>query len=253
MFIDRRNEKIQAMRKAYPSLGLVNSDNEHELVWEGLLLPIRSTNDLSALLDDLENDRDIEINSGESSELVHHSKCELTHSHHRLISLIKHPIREFQIRVVDFGDDRQPQAMVINSPIPPELWKHGWRDSGVCAYAPWEYPWSDEKSSIVDFVDHVLIWLFKQNVYSQTNVWLGSEISHRVDFLLRTLKPNDRCHCGADKQYKDCHRIVNGAELYGDYWIEFEKWLRVYRPKPYFETIAERRPRPTAKAKQTSA
>jgi len=247
MSTDRLNEKIDEMRRAYPSLRFLEAANQDGLTWEGPLCPIRSVSDLNALLDDLENDTPVEITVGEFAEIVHHPDCVVPHNDHRLTSQVEHPVREFVVRIVDFGNDRQPEASVLDSPIPSERWKHRWGDEGVCAYAPWEHPWSAADSSIVDFVDHVLIWLFKQNIYAQTEVWIGKETPHTTEFLFNTIKPVDRCYCGLDKIYENCHRIVHGYELHGDNWLIFEAWLSVQRSKPHrYEELVNRLPKRSA-------
>lgn len=252
---ERRNDKIKAMRRHYPSLRLVENTGGDELVWEGCLCPLRSVNDLNALLNDIENDREVQIIGGELSEIAHHSDCDMPHTEHRLTELIQDPIREFRVRIVDFGTNQQPEATVLDSPIPPELWRHRWGERGICAYAPWEYPWSAETSSIVEFVDHSLIWLFKQNVYSQTKVWIGKEMSHNTDFLFKTIGPTHRCFCGSEKDYGACHQDAHGRELYGIYWIFFKAWLTHVQDSRYrrLETIVSWLPKKFASPLKTKA
>jgi hypothetical protein len=216
------------MRRSYPSLRIISSEDTASLVWKGWLQPIRSTDELDALLDDLDNDRPVEIVRGELYELRHDRECRIVHAEHRLTSKIKEPIRLFRVLVEDFGDKRVPQARVLEPPIPADERRHNIGPDGICGFAPWKYPWNPDGSPIVGFVDHSLLWLFKQTVYSQSKHWLGSETPHTTEFLLKTIKPTEPCYCGSGKNYADCHRVMNRRELYGTAWIFFEPWLSAY-------------------------
>jgi hypothetical protein len=217
------------MQSAYPSLGVVSGKDIGSLIWEGWLQPIRSADELDALLDDLDNDRSVDIVRGELYELKHDRDCQVIHPQHRVRTQIKEPIRLFRVRVEDFGDRRTPQARVLEPPIPTDERRHNLGPDGICGFAPWEHPWDPDVSQIVDFVDHSLIWLFKQTVYSQSKHWLGSEIPHSAKFLLKTIKPTQPCYCGSGTNYADCHRAANRNELYGDARGFFEAWLAAYK------------------------
>lgn len=229
MQAELRKDKIESMRRAYPSLRVISAEDFGSLVWDGWLQPIRSTDDLDALLDDLDHDRPVDIVRGELYELMHNPECQVVHAKHRLTSEIKEPIRSFRIRVEDFGDRRVPYARVLEPPIPKDERRHSIGADGICAFAPWEHPWDPDVSQIVDFVDHSLIWLFKQTVYSQSKHWLGSEMQHRAEFLLKTIQPTQPCYCGSGKNYEDCHRAANRNEVYGDARALFEAWLSAYK------------------------
>ncbi len=229
MLSELRQEKIESMRRAYPSLCVVRSEDIGSLIWEGWLQAIRSADELDALLDDLDNDRPVDIVRGELYELRHDRECQIIHAEHRLKSKIKEPIRLFRVRVEDFGDMRVPQARVLEPPIPTDERRHNIGPDGICGFAPWKHPWNPDVSQIVDCVDHSLIWLFKQTVYSQSKHWLGSETPHSTEFLIKTIKPTEPCYCGSGKNYADCHRAPNRNELYGDARGFFEAWLSAYK------------------------
>ncbi len=230
MLSELRQEKIESMRRAYPSLRVVSSEDIGSLIWEGWLQALRSTDELDALLDDLDNDRPVDIERGDLYELRHDRECQIVHAEHRLKSKINEPIRLFRVRVEDFGDSRVPQARVLEPPIPKNERRHNIGADGICGFAPWEHPWNPDVSQIVDFVDHsLLIWLFKQTVYSQSKHWLGSETPHSTEFLLKTIKPTEPCYCGSGKNYADCHRAANRNALYGDARGFFEAWLSAYK------------------------
>jgi hypothetical protein len=216
------------MRQSYPSLRVISSEDTGSLIWEGWLQPIRSTQELDALLSDFDNDRPVEIERGEHYEIRHDRECLIVHAERRLKSKIKEPIRLFKVRIEDFGDKRVPQARVLEPLIRAEERRHNFGPDGICGFAPWKHPWNPDVSQIVDLVDHWLIWLFKQTVYSQSKHWLGSEMPHSTEYLLKTIKPTDPCHCGSGTNYADCHRAANLNELYGNARRFFEAWLSAH-------------------------
>lgn len=221
-------EKINSVESKYPTLGLLSelSGSNTTLIWEGWVQPIRSDENLSAILDDIENDRAVIIS--DCGNIAHDPNCSIKHSEHRLLDELTNPTRLFKIRVEDYCTNRQPFARVLEPAIPGELRKHTWGDNGICGFAPWRYPWDAKTSSIVEFIDHCIIWLFKWNVFAQTAKWLGSETPHDTRFLLDAIRPNQTCYCGSGKKYGYCHRRVNCITLFGELWVLFETWLQIH-------------------------
>lgn len=219
-------EKIDSVQNNYPSLELLSELNGDKttLLWEGWVQPIRSIEDLSAILDDIENDRAVIISNG--GNITHDPNCLLEHSEHRLLNKLTNATRLFKISVEDFCSNCQPFARMLEPEITKELRRHTWGTNGICGFEPWNYPWDENTSSIVEFIDHCVIWLFKWNVFAQTSEWIGSETPHDAKFLLNTIRPNQTCHCGSGKKYINCHRRDNLISLYGDLWIFFELWLK---------------------------
>lgn len=211
------------MRQAYPSLRLVSKPDDHELIWEGILQPTRVNDELDAILDDLEHDRAVLIVGGELNEIRHHPACNIQHGDHRLSRFIAFPTREFTVRVTDGGDGSLPQTVILKPSIPETLHKHFLRD-GVCAFAPWRY---SRDEGIVSFVDHSLIWLFKWNVFSQTepHEWIGSETPHEPKYLLANVKAMDLCWCGAAETFQHCCRLATGKAAFGELWLWLEVWF----------------------------
>jgi hypothetical protein len=220
------HDKIESVESKYPSLVLLPELNEDssKLIWEGWVQPIRSIENLSAILDDIENDRAVIISDG--GNITHDPNCPIEHSEHRLLAKITSPTRLFKIKVEDFCSDRLPFASVLEPEITEELRRHTWGRNGICGFEPWKYPWDANASSIVEFIDHCVIWLFKWNVFAQTSEWIGSETPHDEKFLLNTISPNQTCYCGSGKKYASCHRRVNLISLFGELWIFFELWLK---------------------------
>jgi len=218
-------DKIQSVQNNYPSLELlseVNGDNT-TLLWEGWVQPIRSVENLSEILDDIENDRAVIISNG--GNITHDPNCLIEHSEHRLFAQLTTANRLFKIRVEDFCSNCMPFASVLDPEITEGLRKHTWGTNGICGFEPWKYPWDAKTSSIVEFIDHCVIWLFRWNAFAQTSEWIGSETPHDAKFLLNAIRPNQTCYCGSGNKYDSCHRRANLVSLYGNVWIFFELWL----------------------------
>lgn len=219
-------DKIESVQNNYPSLELLSELNggNTTLLWEGWVQPIRSVENLSAILDDIENNRAVIISDG--GNITHDPNCLIEHSEHRLVAQLTSASRLFKIGIEDFCSNRMPFARVLDPEITGGLRKHTWGTNGICGFEPWTYPWDANTSSIVEFIDHCIIWLFKWNVFAQTSEWIGNETPHDEKFLLNAIRPNQSCYCGNGKKYENCHRIVNGFSLFDDAWIFFEVWLK---------------------------
>lgn len=218
-------DKIEPVQNNYPSLEFlseVNGDNT-TLLWEGWVQPIRSLENLSAILADIENDRAVIISNG--GNITHDPNCVIEHSEHRLLAQLTSATRLFKISVEDFCSNQMPFARVLEPEITEGLRKHTWGANGICGFEPWKYPWDANTSSIVEFIDHCVIWLFKWNVFAQTTEWLGSETPHDAKFLLNAVRPKESCYCGSGKKYEGCHRRDNLFSVFGETWIFFELWL----------------------------
>jgi hypothetical protein len=119
---------------------------------------------------------------------------------------ITDPCMPFKLEVKYGGDSAHPQAFILEPPLPRSKWKHLFGDGAICPYPPWERVWSWTHHSVVDFMDHVLIWLIKSIVWLQARVWIGKERRHETEYLLATIEPRAQCWCGSGKQYQDCHQ-----------------------------------------------
>lgn len=221
--------KVESVELKYPSLKFISEPDSKKLVWEGWVQPIRSVESLSAILDDLENDRAVSI-SGDG-EISHDPQCAIEHSEHRLFNRIVSPTRFFKIRVEDFGDNRLPLTRVLEPKITQDSRRHTWGTDEICGFAPWKYPWDPIKSSMVGFIDHMMIWLVKWNVFAETKEWIGSETSHDKNFLMKTIRPAEPCYCGSGRNYEICHRPDDGVSLFGELWFFFEIWLGKHKFK----------------------
>ena len=201
----RLDASIKDMRLYYPQFSLsgLPIGTGPIAVWRGYVQPIEPCSEVVYLLDDLSQDRPVEILSG--GTVRHCNGCCANHEEHDWMEEITNPHLGFELEIQYRGDATHPRAYVLQPDLPPSAWKHR-LGGAICAYAPWERVWQWQKQTVVDFMDHVLIWLIKAIVWLQAHVWIGDERSHSAEYLLQQIEPTAQCWCGSGKQYKSCHR-----------------------------------------------
>lgn len=206
----RLDASIEAMRQFYPQFSVSGSPlgTGNCAVWKGWVQPIRDNLNLEELLDDLACDRPVEVLPG--GEVRHASNCKAKHRDHDWMEDVCDPLTRYKLEVRYSGTQKHPRGFVrepiLSSP------KHMWGDNAICGYPAWENVWLWEKHTVVDFMDHALVWLVKTTVWNQTKVWIGSERPHDLPFLLASIRLNQQCRCGSGEPYGTCH----GPKDYGN-------------------------------------
>lgn len=226
----RLDASVAQMKTWYPRFSLSGSPigTGPVAIWKGAVQPIRSLLNLEPLLDDLFHDRPIEVLPG--GTVQHLANCRATHKDHDWMEEITNPCVTYKLEVRYRGGPPHPRAYVLDPPLLKSK-KHMLGDGAICAYAPWEKAWSWQQDTVVDFIDHVLIWLVKTTVWLQAGVWLGEERRHDTAYLLNTIRPDAQCWCSSGAQYQNCHRSKDRLELFADLnaiLIEYDK------RNPYF-------------------
>ncbi len=113
--------------------------------------------------------------------------------------------------------------------FPPDLDRHVLSDGSFCLWLPIDLPLNLERgNTIVDFLDHVALFLERQLIYEVTGLWPGKAWAHGteafIDYIgehlggselieifgavlsgIIKVGRNDRCLCGSGKKYKHCH------------------------------------------------
>lgn len=170
--------------------------------WAGTVQPIRDLSALSALLEDVEAERDVHVIEG---TLHHHPDCDVPHRQHRLTRRLISWCNRFEVRVRYDGGDGDPRCWLVAPAISQKERRHIWPDGSMCAFMSSE-AWNAEENDVVDFMTHVPIWLLKWNLFRQTGLWLGREHQGTPDYHLRMLRPSDNCWCRSGRRYAACHR-----------------------------------------------
>lgn len=211
----RLEASIEEMRDYYPafSLKVMVTEAGDVAVWKGRVRPIQTTDGLEQLLDDIHHERPFYILPG--GEVLHHPKCAAAHVDHKWTEKLADPHVVYELEVRYGGGRRHPRAFVRDPVLPEENRPHTFGDGAICPYAPWQHVWSWEEHTVVDYMGHVLGWLIKWTVWSQTELWIGSEMSHDPRFLLRSVGPNKQCWCGSGKKYKKCCRATDENKILG--------------------------------------
>lgn len=210
---ERMEASIQAMKLNYPSFSVGGRPigTGREAVWKGWVQPIRNLENLEWLLADLAQDRLVRILQG--GEVTHNPNCNRKHQKLPWINKIKKPDSAFKIKITYGCGSQHPRAYSLDPIIPTTKRKHMFRDGAFCAYPPWDATWQWQIQTVADFMDYVVIWLIKWNVWQQTNVWLGEEMSHDRVFLYFTISPSEQCWCGSGRKYLLCHRTNDEREV----------------------------------------
>lgn len=204
--LPRFTVSVAAMTERYPTLEFRTEVRHGKplAVWEGWLTPIRSRHELNAILCDLDEDRPVRI--GNDATIRHDPACDPEHPLHPLLHQLKRPDRSFRVRIEFDGGPAHPAGFLLDPVVTPETRYHIFGENRVCAYAPWSDAWRAVEHTAADFTDHVLIWLFKWNVWVETNHWLGKEEDHTPLHLLTTIRPDMQCWCSNGEPYGRCHR-----------------------------------------------
>ncbi|MGH9928260.1 MAG: SEC-C metal-binding domain-containing protein [Pyrinomonadaceae bacterium] len=234
----RLESSISAMKLSYPQFSLAGAPigTGPVPIWKGWVQPIQNRESLEQLLDDVYHNRRVQILPG--GEVQHLAECEADHTDHEWMEDIINPYVRYKLELQYRGDSTHPRARVLDPFLPRSKWKHTLGDGAICPYAPWEGVWFWKDHTVVDFMDHVLIWLVKSTVWSQARVWLGEERGHDREYLLEAIKPANQCWCGSGRRYDDCHRNKDHMSVVGS----LVGILREFdRRNPYFIEIERRR------------
>lgn len=201
------------LAKSYPQFEPVASISQPEAIaaWQGELRPFDGPQDLSKILDDLQNEGEVVVRAG---TLVHDPICLRNHAIPDYLSRLSHIGLQYAALIVAYPPKRHPRAFItsprisrLRFPIHPHL--NG--DDSVCSYLPSQgvLPWSAK--TLRTLLDFTAIWLAKHTVWCDTGdgrggIWIGPAAGHSIPELLATVPRNAECPCGSGKKYKHCHR-----------------------------------------------
>lgn len=210
----RLDASIKAMAEYFPDFSLSGSPigTGPEAVWKGTVQPIRGTENLIELLDDLYHERPVMMWAG--GIIDHRPDCAAEHCRHEWMMKVSNPFADYKLEVRYGGGEAHPRAYVRHPVVPLlERRKHHFEDGALCAYPAWHDVWRWDRDTVVNFMSHVVEWLVKWMVWKQSRVWLGAEKGHAPSMLLREIRPDRQCHCNSGKQYGVCHRSIDQAAL----------------------------------------
>lgn len=233
----RLETSIAEMKQFYPQFSLSGAPlgTGPMAVWRGLVQPIQTHSNVVELLDDISCDRPVAVFPG--GRVEHLADCTAGHQQRPWMEEITNPCLPFKLEVRYGGNSVHPRAYVLTPALPVSAWRHVFGDGAACPFAPWMRVWSWTMHSVVDYMDHVLLWIIKSIVWLQARTWIGKEARHEKEYLLRTIRPKDQCWCGSGSKYGSCHRSKDQREILD----AFAAIQREYRNRnPYFIEPLER-------------
>jgi hypothetical protein len=195
------------MQARYPMLSfeVIDRNGTRVAAWEGWLTPVRNASEVNAILSDLDADMRVLI-SDDDGTVLHDPTCTLLHPEHPALVRLKRPDRSFKVRIEYAGGPGHPKAYLLDPAIISANRRHIMGERRICAYPPWQDVWKHGRDSITDFTDHILVWLFKWNMWVESDHWPGSEMRHEPLFLFTEIKPEMQCWCGTGQPYAACCR-----------------------------------------------
>jgi len=213
-----QNVWLEANRRAlaefYPDFRSVEPSVRPEAIaaWQGTVRPFPDGQDLSRILDDLDDEADVLVSGG---TLLHDHKCRRTHRTPDYLSQVRHTKAEYTVLAVAYPPRRHPRAF-IKSPHISKLsfpsHPHINADGSACSYLPSQgtLPWNGQTMRAL--LDFTAIWLAKHLVWQDTGAklggrWIGPVAGHTIPELLATVPRNAECPCGSGRKYKHCHRL----------------------------------------------
>ena len=208
----RLEASIEGMGEYFPQFSLAGLPlgTGPTAVWKGWVQPIRSTDHLEELLDDLFHERPVVMKAGGIIE--HDPNCSAVHCRHAWMGKVSNPFVQYKLEVQYAGGEAHPVAYVRDPAVPrSKWWKHHYDDGSLCAYPSWLDIWRSDRDTVLQFMLHVLEWLVKWTVSEQADVWPGREQGHDPGVLLREIRPEQQCHCRSGKKYGRCCRPKDEA------------------------------------------
>ena len=216
---ERWEYECRQMKKHYPGWqpkgchpGEKNPKETVAPVWVGSITPLALPSDALAVISSLAEDRYVQVHINGRVDVDPEDLAEKT---------LDLPIDEKELRRTFFllarheGPPSHPKVF-MTIPQLPGLCPHVFGDSSLCPLLPSLGAWSWDGHSLVNYLDHIAIWLVKFSVWDATQkatgygVWIGREaLHHRI--LLSATPPNAQCYCGSGLRFEQCHgRITHG-------------------------------------------
>jgi len=171
--------------------------------WFGSVTPIRSTERLLDLLDDIHHNRPIYTVAG--GELRHLPACEKRHCSHPWMDRIQPEalVRTFEVRLYYSGGHDDPRCWITGIDL--ANGRHMWTDGSICPFLSSRASWDWTVDTVADFVGQVSAWLTSWMIFQQTETWIAGEHGNTAGYHLSVIRPNDRCWCRSGKKYRKCH------------------------------------------------
>lgn len=177
--------------------------------WSGPITPIKSTERLLDLLDDIHHNNPVYMAAG--AELRHLAACEKSHCNHPWMDKVQPQdlVRTFQARLTYSGSHDDPRCWTTGIDL--TNGRHMWSDGSICPFMSSSTTWDWMEDTVADFVGHVSVFLVSWMVFQPTGVWIVGEHGNSGTYHASTIRPNDLCWCRSGKKYRKCHMHYDQA------------------------------------------
>jgi SEC-C motif len=171
--------------------------------WFGPITPIKSTERLLDLLDDIHHNNAIYMASG--AELRHLHACGKTHCKHPWMEEIRPEdlARTFDALITYSGGRDDPRCWIMGLDF--TNGRHMWNDGSICPFLSSSTTWDWMVDTVADFAGHVSVFLVSWMTFQRTGIWIVGEHRNTGTYHVSTIRPNDLCWCRSGKKYRKCH------------------------------------------------
>jgi hypothetical protein len=180
------------------------------------MTPIPPRDELPLIVADLRRPETSFVQLEPDGRMRHHPRCAGRHElpDERLAGLVLSDAA-FLLSAALYGPPEHPRVRVVEPDISTRTYPghpHFYRPDVICPLFPPEKTWSWHTHNLVDYLGHVAVWLLKSQIWIATRdangkgLWIGPDVPHDAETLLRLTAPDDPCHCGLGGKYKQCHR-----------------------------------------------
>jgi len=171
--------------------------------WSGPITPIKSTERLLDLLDDIHHNNAVYMASG--AELRHLRACGKTHCKHPWMEGIQPEdfLRTFDARITYSGGRDDPRCWITGIDL--TNGRHMWTDGSICPFLSSSNTWNWMVDTVTDFAGHVAVFLVSWVTFQRTGAWIVGEHSISGTYHLNTIRPYDLCWCRSGRKYRKCH------------------------------------------------
>lgn len=183
---------------------------------EVVMTPIPPPEELLLVVADLGRPETSLVQLEPNGRIRHHPRCAGRHElHDEQLAHLALPDAAFLLSATLYGPPEHPRVRVIDPEISARTYRghpHLYHPDVICPLFPPEKTWSWHTHNLVDYLGHVAVWLLKSQVWIATRdangkgLWVGPNVPHDPETLLRIVAPGDPCPCGSGRKYRQCHR-----------------------------------------------
>lgn len=181
-----------------------------------VMQPLPPPDELPLVLADLDREETNLVQIEPDGQIRHHPRCGGRHSlRDERLTRLRLSDQAFLLEATLHRPPEHPRVRVLEPVISQRTYPghpHLYDLEIICPLFPPEKTWSWNTHNLVDYLGHVAVWLLKSRVWIATRdqsgkgIWIGPDVPHDPETLLRIVAPGDPCPCGSGRKYRQCHR-----------------------------------------------